>query len=210
MVKLRGPGMSVHASGTLADVLTFGNLRGKPTLRKKPTPAQPRTGLQVSSRAMMQFLAQNWSGLTTPQQATWLDLADNTDVAPYHAFIAHNMQRWARQALPSKAYPAAEAGDYATGIALNGDPGVRHFALDARLLVDAKDTWTGLMFHDTADFPTFTVDKLVHVFKLEDLDRHYWTHQPLAAGMHYYKIWMGTNTGLGPSPAAALESGNVT
>ena len=48
----------------------------------------------------MTWLAKDWSSATDVQQATWLPLAEQLGRSPYHAFIAHNLQRL--QALPGR------------------------------------------------------------------------------------------------------------
>ncbi len=180
--------MSMNASGTLGDVLTFGKVRKTSTLRKKPTPAQPRTGLQVSMRAMMQFISQQWRNLTAPDQATWGQLAVDAKIAPYHAFIAHNMQRWRNLRPPSKQYPVTETDDASINPSVDATGGVRHIQIKVYENTMIVENWTFLLFHKLDTPPAAELNKLVHVFRVENYDDHYWTHTPLQPGSHYYRV----------------------
>jgi hypothetical protein len=66
------------------------------------------TGKQVSIRAMMKWLSQEWKNLTPAERLTWNKLAQIAAIAPYHAYIAANQVRWRNFLTPSKAYPATD------------------------------------------------------------------------------------------------------
>lgn len=108
MVKLKGPIHSGDATGSLAEVLSF--LRGKTvTIAKKHArPANPKSPAQKGVRAMIRFLAEQWSLLSAPERASWRAAAAGKPYAAYHAYIKVNMDRWNTMRYPSAAYPAAE------------------------------------------------------------------------------------------------------
>lgn len=110
VVKLTGPGLGQKATGSLAGQLTFSDWKGKAYLKKHAKPKQPRTAPQVSMRAMMTFLSQQWSAIAPADQATWNDLAAQTVISPFNAYQKTNLQRWRNYEPPTKAYPAAAAG----------------------------------------------------------------------------------------------------
>lgn len=110
MVKLRGPGLSVAGHGSIADVLTIARGAATTYAKRHQKPAQPRTPSQLSVRALMRFLSQQWKLLTPAEQLTWAELAASTNIAPYHAYIAANHDRWTNWLPPSKRYPATETG----------------------------------------------------------------------------------------------------
>lgn len=188
MVKLKGPVLSVAAGGTIGKTATYANWKGRAYLKFKPTPAQPRSGLQVSMRAMMTFLTKQWKQLTDNQQATWANAYPDPQLNNYNAFLRHNLERWRNRRTPSKAYPAAEEGQESASQNINATGGTRHVTLDVNSAGPIRDTWTFLLFHSAIASPDADVDKLIHIFKIEDSDHHFWTHSPLAAGTHYYRI----------------------
>jgi len=108
MVKLTGPSLAQTAAGTLGDQLTFQKLGRRSYARKKPQPKNPKTAPQISMRTIMQFLATQWSKISTNDRYSWHDLATQSNIPDYNAYLAHNLERWRNHKPPSQAYPAAE------------------------------------------------------------------------------------------------------
>ena len=94
MVKVKGPMMSLDASGTLAGTFTFSKWKGRNTVRSHAVPSNPRSPAQVSTRAMMKFLATAWTNLSTAQKATFQTIATTYAISPFNAYVKHNMSRW--------------------------------------------------------------------------------------------------------------------
>jgi len=108
MVKLQGPIFSLHASGSLAGALVFSSWKGRPYARELVIPSNPQSGAQVGRRAMFSYLSKIWDGLSTANQATWDDLAEELVASPFNAYIGVNMTRCHNFLAPSYVYPAAE------------------------------------------------------------------------------------------------------
>ncbi len=195
MVKLTGPMLSRAASGTLAGQLTFGFSGTTPTLRKKPTPKQPRSGLQISMRAMMTFLSKQWKNLTTNQQETWNLCGTHKQLDAYHRYLGHNLERWRNKTPPTKEYPAAEQGDSAIFPVYDAIGGVRHCVLSWYEWLDPKDTWTWLIFHKLGADPPENVQNLIHVGLYQVAPAKTFTHQNLPPGIHHYHFAMATDDG---------------
>lgn len=106
MVKLTAPLHSQAASGSLAEALTFSSWKGRAYAKQKGLPADPKSGGQVSFRTMFKFLTTQWDLLSTANQATWDQLAIPQHIAPYNAYVQHNLDRWYNFNAPSKVYPA--------------------------------------------------------------------------------------------------------
>lgn len=211
MVKLKGPSLSIDASGSLADILTFSTSKGRAYVKHKPTPDQPRSGNQVSMRAMMQFLSQQWQNLTAGNQATWADAYPDPSLSNYNAFIKHNLIRWRNKWAPSKEYPAAETGNAGDLVGIETPNGVRHIKISARNAMNQNQIWGVLLFHSLTSTPGNDLSKLVHVFHIPVKDTwYYWTHSPLTAGTHYYRITGITTTGKLDTTKTATGSGVVT
>ncbi len=187
MVKLTGPVLSRAASGTLGNALTFQKSGKSHTLRKKPTPKQPRSGLQVSMRAMMSFLSKQWKNIT-PYQNSWANAYPHEpDLNNYNAYIRFNLERWRTRRPPTQGYPTLEHQTIGTQPDIYAAGQVRHAKILVYLDGDINDNWTFLIFHAIGAWPDLAVDRLIHVeLTIDLLDKHF-THTPLAAATHYYR-----------------------
>jgi len=107
MVKVRGPMISIDASGTLGDAITFSKWKGRSSVRRRVVPTNPESGPQTGRRSMFAYLTKLWDSLTAPDQATWLDRATERNVALFHGFLSVNMDNWHNFMAPSYAYPPA-------------------------------------------------------------------------------------------------------
>lgn len=115
MVKLRGPLLSLDASGTLADAITFSKWKGRNYVRRRVVPKNPKSGAQTGRRAMLSFLSKQWDGLAAGDQATWQDIADDLVVDPFHAYLSENMKAWHNFLAPSKVSPITRTGTVGFG-----------------------------------------------------------------------------------------------
>ena len=102
--------LSFTASGTLADTVTFSKWKGRPYVRTRVIPKNPRSDSQTGMRQMMEFLTRSWSSVSSSNQATWESLAESLQVSPFNAFVGKNMARW-RNYLPPSQIPEATADD---------------------------------------------------------------------------------------------------
>ena len=110
MVKVFGPAMSLDASGTLADAITFSKWKGRNYVRERVIPANPRSGAQVGRRAMFTFLTQEWDALADADKATWQDLADQLVASRFNAYLSANMKGWHNFLAPSQDTPPTRTG----------------------------------------------------------------------------------------------------
>ena len=110
MVKVSGPMFSLAASGSLADAITFSTNKGRPYVRERVIPSNPKSGAQLGRRAMFTFLTQAWAAITTVKKATWQDLADEIVSSPFNAYLKANLQRWHNFLTPGMASTMEEAG----------------------------------------------------------------------------------------------------
>jgi hypothetical protein len=86
--------MSLSASGTLADAITFSIWKGRPYVRERVIPSNPKSPGQTGRRAMFKFLSQDWQNIGAAAQATWDDLAEQIIAAPYNAYMKGNLEAW--------------------------------------------------------------------------------------------------------------------
>lgn len=195
MVKLRGPALAKQAAGSIAGGLTFSNWKGKPYLKQHRKPKQPKTTPQVSMRVMLSFLATDWSNLSPANQATWDQLADQTKISPFNAFQSENLNRWRRNRAPTQTYPATETSPTASALWIGATGGVRQIRLQPFIYAPVNANWTGLIFHNRGGYPPIRWDYCVHVLRLDAVAAYYWTHTPLATGIHYYRLALGSDDG---------------
>jgi len=117
--------MSIEASGSLGNAMTFAKTKGTAYAKKHSTPANPRSGAQTGVRAGMKFITQLWAQLSDAEKASFGDLAELYNTSPYHAFLHLNSQRWAKHLLPIADFSSDEtnenratnlAGSYQNGV----------------------------------------------------------------------------------------------
>lgn len=189
MVKLKGPGLALGASGSVADAVTFAKWKGRHYLRTKTTPADPKSNVQISCRAMMSFLAEAWSTLTTTNQATFSAPAAELQISPFNFYVQYNLDRWRTQKPPVLSYPALE--DDLPGVvdyelfAATGGPG--HVTLYA-VLDTYNQTW-GLTIHRNLA-PAITADRtnVKHVALAPEIVFGPFKDEFLSPGRYYYNI----------------------
>lgn len=197
MVKLKGPGLANRAAGQLAGELIFSNWKGRAYLKKHRRPRQPRAPGQVAMRAMITWLSSQWSKLDPAHQATWVQLAARTHIAPVNAYQAYNLRRWRNHKYPSLTYPATETGTntWVSGMAAAG--GVRCAYLTIEV-TQPKDGWgLILMRGPTAEFPR-AWHRLITVHDATAPAVIRYCDAPLAAGTYHYRWCTATENGGGP------------
>jgi len=143
MVKVKGPMMSIDASGTLAGTFVFSKWKGRNTVRSHAVPANPKTAAQTSTRAMMKFLSQSWTNLSTAQKATFDALAATYAISPFNAFVKYNMARWTQFTAPQIEI-GSSAGTAPTLGALSVTAGVGELTVSQAITI-ANDMW-GILF----------------------------------------------------------------
>jgi len=110
MVKVSGPMMSMAASGTLADTITFASWKGRPYVRERVIPSNPKSGAQTGRRAMFRFLTKNWTDVTGADITSWQSLADQIVASPFNAYLRQNMQDWHNFLAPMQGQDGTRVG----------------------------------------------------------------------------------------------------
>lgn len=146
--------MSLDASGSLAGTIVYSKWKGRPYVRQLVVPSNPRSALQISTRAMMKFLSQRWAtDVSGAEKATWDSLASAQAMSAFNAYTQHNLQRWTQFKAPTQAYPAAETGTaptYTTPPASAGGVGQVTLTWDVNA---ANNVWGLIIFrHATPGF----------------------------------------------------------
>ena len=162
MVRLYGPLMSLDASGTLADSVTFSKWKGRNYARQRVVPSNPNSVSQQSVRAMLRALSQAWASMSAGNQATWQVRADQTTISPFNAFCAYNLNRWRSFKAPSKEDPATEVGGAPNAPTTTPSAGVREIQLSIADGAVPPD-WFWLVHRSTVTGFTPSFSNLVRV-----------------------------------------------
>jgi len=106
MVKLKGQLLSLDAAGSLGKTMTYSNWKGRAYMKKFTNPVQPNTQAQVGIKEMMSFLAKEWSALSSAAKNSWNELANDSSVSQFDAYVSENLKRYAIRLTPTQAWPA--------------------------------------------------------------------------------------------------------
>lgn len=204
MVKLTGPCFSFEASGTLANTVTFSRWKGRAYARQRVVPANPKSALQVSVRAMLRFLSQAWIAIGSTPQGTWDDLAAASQISPFNAYVGRNGSRFREFQAPSQSYPAAESGTepVATLDSATGGPSYMDIAFTITTL---NDVWGVMIFRSpTGTFATSRAN-CIAIIEVDETGALVYTDSGLDAGDYYYDARFFTKEG-----KLGEEEGEVT
>lgn len=201
MVKLKGPGLATGAAGKLADSLIFSNWKGRAYLKKNTTPKDPKSQAQVSVRTVTQLIATDWRNFTPADQATWNDLAADTNVSPYNACLAFNLTQWRNFLYPSKTHPPTRTGVFHGLGSITVVPHGRG-ALWTYTVAVMNDGWTLAIHHVPASGGAATYANCIRMMRPPGVGTITWLWSPLTAGTYHFRAVLTTNSG-----AAALPGG---
>jgi hypothetical protein len=178
--------MSLDASGTLAETITFSKWKGRNVVRQRVIPANPKTGPQVGMRAMMKFLAQFWTTLSALNKATWEDRAKLTNIAPFNAFTSYNMSRWRSFKGPTKVDPAIDTAEGGAAPTSTLTGGIRQIQLS---IVDGAQApgWGWIIYRSATTGFTPGYDTCVAVIPRTGTPTVY-VDAPLEAGEYFYRV----------------------
>jgi hypothetical protein len=196
MATVKGPLFSVDASGQVAGAIVFTSWKGRNVVRRHAVPANPRSGGQLSVRAMMKFLAQYWASLTSAEQTDWDARAAAENISPFNAFVSYNMARWGTNLKPSKLYPATEDNTVGTIDVFTATAQSRAVLITVSLDA-ANDNWGILIYRGLTDAMGITRNELVQVIPAEAIATYTWLDFPLTPAVaQYYRALPFDDTGL--------------
>jgi hypothetical protein len=187
MTKVNGPAMSLDASGSIAGVMTFAKWKGRNYVRQLVRPSNPKTASQLGMRAMMRFLSQAWRDIGASPQASWDELAAQSNVSPFNAFVGFNQRRWRSFALPAQTYPIGTPTD---GVAISSSDvtgGQRNVEITATL-ASTTGVWGIFIFRDTAEITVLNWNKVVWIAATPEDTSFLFTDGPLPAGTYHYRL----------------------
>jgi hypothetical protein len=195
MARVTGPLMSIDASGTLADTLTFAKWKGRNYVRERVIPENPKSAEQTGCRMMMSFLAQIWYGLTAPNKATWDDMAETKQISAFNAFVGENLSRWQNVSSPTKQFPAAEASTPLTVTTQTLTGGIGHATIEITPS-GATAIWGLLIFRDTAEITVPSWANCIAVLEADGANKVTHVDSPLEAGTYHYRTAVFNTDGI--------------
>ena len=195
MARVQGPLFSLAASGKLGGAVVYASWKGRAYVRELVRPANPKSDKQLSVRAMMTWLSQQWASIGSTAQDSWEDLADADVVSPFNAFIKKNLRRW-RNFLGVGQDATPDAGDTGpTNGAASIVGGIRMITV-TMAVTTLNDAWGLAIFRKTASAVTPAFDNLVSIQPYDGTNSIVFVDTPLAPATYHYDFYSITKDGL--------------
>lgn len=205
MVKVNAPALSLDASGKLGGAIVFSKWKGRNYVRQLVKPANPKSPMQVSMRAMLKFLSQNWANVGSATQDTWEDYAAQLIASNFNAFVSRNQQRWRNFLAPSEMDPATDTGTDATIGSWAATGGVRQITL-SWAVSSANDGWGIMIFRSTSGTFSESLSNCIAVAYCKTGGSYEYVDTPLDAGTYYYSYIPFTDQGKKGSASAEVNA----
>lgn len=195
MVKLTGPMMSFGASGTLAKTATFSKWKGRSYARQCVVPANPRSVLQVSTRAMFKFLSQAWDAIAPTPQGSWDDAAAARQYLPFNAYMSANGMRWKEFQAPGQTDPIPETGTAPVATLDSAVGGPSYVDLNFAITT-LNNVWGVIIFRSATGTFTPSRANAIAVIPVTATGALVYTDSGLDAGTYYYDAKFFTKEGV--------------
>lgn len=91
MAKITAPILSLGASGTIADTITFSKWKGRPYARQRVIPANPKSTAQTATRSVFTFSSDVWRYWPAGAKEAWELYAQNSRITPRNGFMGQNI-----------------------------------------------------------------------------------------------------------------------
>lgn len=202
MAKVSGPLMSMEASGTLAGAITFSKWKGRPYVRARVTPHNPRSSAQVGVRSNMAGLVHLYQANKALLDAAFMDRAKQRSISAFNAFTGAMQTRRsenlyaAQDPAPTNAAPANNATALAAAVAN------KYVTLTWADAV-AADAWAFEIYRALAADPTGLLTEQIALIKR---GAQVFTDGPLIAGTWHYVIRAISTNGGGTVVSAAVTA----
>ena len=191
MARVQAPLLSLSASGTIGDAITFSTWKGRPYVRTRVIPANPRSGLQVGMRSGIQAYPYFWNTYFVPGNRTlWNEAVGSEAISGYNLFT-----RLSQRSLRNNYGPFTTFADQSQA----GTPAAPGDAAATQNGTDVDVTWTLvagsqslLIFHSLTTPFTPGISNLVAI-RITTLQT--WTMRNPGIGTHYFDCRSAANDG---------------
>lgn len=208
MVKVAAPMLSLDASGTIANSMTFSKWKGRNYVRTRVIPANPRSPKQTGIRAMISFLSKQWASLGASNQATWEEPAKQSNVSPFNAYTAANAFDWRNGLYPSKSYPAARSSTAPSAPTVSASGAQRQATITITKGATGP-TWGYSIHRSTSSGFSPSWTNCIALVPIDSNGNAAYIDTPLPAGTYYYTAIPFNDDGK-PGTAATQASATVT
>lgn len=94
MARTTGPLLSMDASGSVGNALTFGKWKGRNYVRRWAVPSNPRSTGQVSIRSAMQLYTSIYKANESAVIAAFTTVGEGLKISPFNAYIRAALKAW--------------------------------------------------------------------------------------------------------------------
>ena len=195
MARTDGPLLSLSASGSFADTLTFVKTRRGTNVRAKIHQSSGKTPRQTSQRSLFGGLSEWWSSPAFYPPSNWSAAPRAGNDADFSAMLKINLDRWANFTGPGVSYPVTNTGT--AGGATIFSTGVDGHRVEVVALgFTYVDDWY-LMLHRSA-INGFTCDNSTMVVSQQIVDGFFdiMYDKEVPSGTWYYRLMTATIDGL--------------
>ncbi|MGV0982796.1 MAG: hypothetical protein ACOYB0_10595 [Polynucleobacter sp.] len=198
MVKVSAPAMSLDASGSLAGTLVFSKWKGRNYVRQLVRPSNPKSALQVATRAMFKFLSQAWATVAATPQGTWLEAATADIVSPFNSYMKENQMLWRGFEAPAQTNPRPITGTLPVAALTSATGGSRHTDL-LITTTTLNNVWGAMIFRSATGTFTPSFANCIAVIPITATGEKTYTDSEMPIGTNYYDVKFFTKEGvLGP------------
>jgi hypothetical protein len=201
--------MSMTASGTVGKVATFSNWKGRPYVRSRVIPKNPKSAKQRGVRAMLKYLSKHWTAATTENKATWLTLAAASQISAFNAYVRANMNTWQQDEAPADMPTPSRTGTLTAPSALAANETAPHTVLVEATLTAAQDKQAVIIYRCPAAAPDYTWNSVIAVIDPTTDTTLSYVDINVPTGAYKYLVAV-TNTNGKMTPAAAPVDGTVS
>ena len=99
MARTTGPLLSMDASGSVGNALTFAHWKGRNYVRRYAVPGNPRSDAQQSIRTAMMYYTAQYKVDPAEVQAQWGAEAESQKISPFNAFTRAGIKNWSSSLL---------------------------------------------------------------------------------------------------------------
>ncbi len=110
MAKVTGPLLSMSATGSVGDTLTFARWKGIAYCREWFTPSNPKSASQVNVRTALTLLIASWQVLSDVGKARWNSFAEGSGKSGFNQYVGRGMNEYVIQ-ITTAVTPASVAVD---------------------------------------------------------------------------------------------------
>jgi hypothetical protein len=93
-MKTTGPCLSLAASGSLGNAITYSRAGGKNICKRKSNPTQPNSLAQIAAREVMKFLINAWKNFSVEEVAYWTAQAYDSPLNIYTTWLRTQMKKF--------------------------------------------------------------------------------------------------------------------